>query len=63
VLVDGPGRGLKDLGLSHQGIIGGDQQSLSIAAASILAKMSKPRWAAAVELSVSVSVAAALEQR
>jgi ribonuclease HII len=41
VLVDGPGRGLKDLGLSHQGIIGGDQQSLSIAAASILAKTAR----------------------
>jgi ribonuclease HII len=41
VLVDGPARGLKDLDVSHQGIVGGDQQSLSIAAASILAKTAR----------------------
>jgi ribonuclease HII len=41
VLIDGPGRGLKDLTVSHQGIVGGDQLSLSIAAASILAKTAR----------------------
>ena len=41
ILIDGPGRGLKDLTISHQGIVGGDQQSLSIAAASILAKTAR----------------------
>lgn len=41
ILIDGPGRGLKDLEVSHQGIVGGDQQSLSIAAASILAKTAR----------------------
>jgi ribonuclease HII len=41
VLIDGPGRGLKDLVVSHQGIVGGDQLSLSIAAASILAKTAR----------------------
>ena len=41
VLIDGPGRGLKDIEASHRGIIGGDQLSLSIAAASILAKTAR----------------------
>lgn len=41
VLIDGPGRGLRDLGCAHQGIIGGDGRSLSIAAASILAKTAR----------------------
>ncbi len=41
VLIDGPGRGLKDIGVEHQGIIGGDRRSLSIAAASILAKTAR----------------------
>jgi ribonuclease HII len=41
VLIDGPGRGLRDLGVPHNGIIGGDGLSLSIAAASILAKTAR----------------------
>lgn len=41
VLIDGPGRGLKDIGLPHKGIVGGDGLSLSIAAASILAKTAR----------------------
>ncbi|HEY0713283.1 MAG TPA: ribonuclease HII [Polyangia bacterium] len=41
VLIDGPGRGLRDLGVPHDGIVGGDGLSLSIAAASILAKTAR----------------------
>jgi ribonuclease HII len=41
VLIDGPGYGLKDFEIAHQGIIGGDGRSLSIAAASILAKTAR----------------------
>jgi ribonuclease HII len=41
VLIDGPGYGLRDLPVAHQGLIGGDGRSLSIAAASILAKTAR----------------------
>jgi ribonuclease HII len=37
-------RSLKELGLPQQGIIRGDQQSLSIAAASIVAKTRRDAW-------------------
>ena len=41
VLVDG--NPLPDLGCAHEGIVGGDDRSLSIAAASVLAKVVRDR--------------------
>jgi len=43
VLVDGPHR-IRDLSLKQEAVVGGDGRSLSIAAASIFAKVMRDRW-------------------
>lgn len=43
VLVDGPHR-IKELGFQQEAVVRGDQRSLSIAAASIFAKVVRDRW-------------------
>ena len=48
VLVDGPHR-IKNLSLRQEAIVGGDGKSLSIAAASIFAKVVRDRWMAELD--------------